>query len=741
MWSHQPQHTLPVPLRHLDRAATWLEIVCLLGHGLVVGKSTFWRQNFSPSTLSGSEGPESQMRRGHTEMQCELGSHSLVLPPKVEFDNTDDGRVQQCVRLGHPCDYSPRLSFKDETLKYVHKYEGKDAANRENWDPSVAHQASEDGQQYRHSSDDDSLPSFTSMGNDEEWEDKAARHRPGRFYVVLNASSFAEQQPNEDDPGEGSSRTQVTAGRQKRARSCHRQRRDSTESSKMGGLGFEEDRNVKIVRNFDEISRPSTQSSSRTVPPSPTVSLISCTEGMGTLTVTTASHPQSPSVGEEQQQRYEESLMTHYRQSVRRHVMLPNNGFAGSTRPEAVATWDDPFEHEASLSAPLRHAILALAALSLADQQRGLTAEAYRHYDQAIRLSSNIRSSEDLASNSSFIMHFLLLIYDIAAAEPGGSSFWSQHMSRVLQIAPIRRQQFEREPFPFILWRVGMIDICALLSNLSNGAFVEAMLTEDLLPNVDHEIFAADLNSQAQSTRQLQALNTNTLALHRTTMLLAAELGLLAREMRSTHSPLVGTAERMHRQGLRAETGIYQQRLAALRERFRQCWNTPFVAQMQRNGSPRLSSVSSTVTTIFEHSTALYHMCMIYSYTNMHATQLSESPSSIPNNAVMQGVDAILRLASTAMHREQMISQFLVFPTFIAGVAASTSPERRDLALHIIGQMEMESIGNNTKATRRLLEAVYEEQDASLARGVPAGQVDWITVMEDRSMQVVNFGL
>ena len=32
--------------------------------------------------------------------------------------------AQPCNRLGHPCDYSPRLSFKDETPRVVEKMQG-----------------------------------------------------------------------------------------------------------------------------------------------------------------------------------------------------------------------------------------------------------------------------------------------------------------------------------------------------------------------------------------------------------------------------------------------------------------------------------------------------------------------------------------------------------------------------------------------------------------------------------------
>ena len=126
---------------------------------------------------------------------------------------------------------------------------------------------------------------------------------------------------------------------------------------------------------------------------------------------------------------------------------------------------------------------------------------------------------------------------------------------------------------------------------------------------------------------------------------------------------------------------------------------------------------------------------MIYSYTSMYATQLAESRDTPP--IVSQSVSSILKLATEIVRdRGQLDSRFLVFPTFIAGFAATSGAEKHQ-ARHIIASMEQESIGNNTHATRKLLEAVYEAQEANGR----AQDVDWIEVMENRGLQVVSFGL
>ena len=43
--------------------------------------------------------------------------------------------LQQCARLGHECDYSPKLAFKDETTKVVDKYLGPEGSNE--WDRKI----------------------------------------------------------------------------------------------------------------------------------------------------------------------------------------------------------------------------------------------------------------------------------------------------------------------------------------------------------------------------------------------------------------------------------------------------------------------------------------------------------------------------------------------------------------------------------------------------------------------------
>ena len=61
-------------------------------------------------------------------------------------------------------------------------------------------------------------------------------------------------------------------------------------------------------------------------------------------------------------------------------------------------------------------------------------------------------------------------------------------------------------------------------------------------------------------------------------------------------------------------------------------------------------------------------------------------------------------------------------------------PQERHEALNLMGRMEMESIGRNTRATRELLEGVYKKQDEGQGT---TGQVDWVSMLGERGLQLI----
>ena len=123
----------------------------------------------------------------------------------------------------------------------------------------------------------------------------------------------------------------------------------------------------------------------------------------------------------------------------------------------------------------------------------------------------------------------------------------------------------------------------------------------------------------------------------------------------------------------------------------------------------------------------------------MWPSQRIES-DSVNGNDVSQCSSEIIALASDIIHRGQLEYRFIVFPLFIAGFATTRAVERTR-ALELITILEQESIGNNTRATRRLLQTVYSRQDARSKVVGHCLDVDWIEIMHDTGAQVVSFGL
>ena len=110
------------------------------------------------------------------------------------------------------------------------------------------------------------------------------------------------------------------------------------------------------------------------------------------------------------------------------------------------------------------------------------------------------------------------------------------------------------------------------------------------------------------------------------------------------------------------------------------------------------------------------------------------------DNEVARCVLEILALSERVIHRRQFEYRFIVFPLFMAGFAAVVPGEKRR-AEEIMITMEHEGVGNNTRATRELLQAVYERQRETSMNMRRILNVDWIEVMHERGLQVVHFGL
>ena len=159
----------------------------------------------------------------------------------------------------------------------------------------------------------------------------------------------------------------------------------------------------------------------------------------------------------------------------------------------------------------------------------------------------------------------------IAAGEPLRLSLWPQHIEQLLRITLLRREIYGHEPYSFIVWWLASIDTHVVLSGAGNGVFVEAMLRHNILPsgmdpqNIYHTYHYNSPSCGLASPKRCEAL-PSALAFHRRITILAAELGLLARDLR---------AEEKQNPNDRSTATVKsrQERISVLQDTLRRAWN------------------------------------------------------------------------------------------------------------------------------------------------------------------------
>ena len=198
--------------------------------------------------------------------------------------------------------------------------------------------------------------------------------------------------------------------------------------------------------------------------------------------------------------------------------------------------------------------------------------DALQHYQKALpSLQSSLRSEQDLTSDGVFLTHFILLLYEIAAGEPRGLSLWSQHVDQLLRICLLRHKLYGHEPYSFIVWWVASIDTHVVLSGMGNGDFVETMLRNNMLPSgrdpqQPYETIRSNSPSRNLSPPRDSEPFPSALSFHRRLSVLAAEMGLLARDLRAEeaanpHDRSPATIQSRH------------ERIGRLQDTLRRTWN------------------------------------------------------------------------------------------------------------------------------------------------------------------------
>ena len=133
---------------------------------------------------------------------------------------------------------------------------------------------------------------------------------------------------------------------------------------------------------------------------------------------------------------------------------------------------------------------------------------------------------------------------------------------------------------------------------------------------------------------------------------------------------------------------------------------------------------------------ALYHATLLYSYTSMWPHQrLEMDAESIAETS--QSVSEILHLAREIIANGCNERKFMVFPLFMAGVA-TRNPSDQQLVKRLLEGFESNSIGGAMPATRQILEIVYQKQREATVQGGNPVMVDWIDMIAERGLQLID---
>ena len=156
---------------------------------------------------------------------------------------------------------------------------------------------------------------------------------------------------------------------------------------------------------------------------------------------------------------------------------------------------------------------------------------------------------------------------------------------------------YGHEPYSFIVWWVASIDTHAVLSGMGNGEFIETMLRNNMLPSgmdPQNPYHTYDYNSPYHglaSPSGHEAL-PSALAFHRRISILAAELGLLARDIRAEEKQ--NPNDRSH-----AAIQSRQERIGVLQDTLRRTWNVQMPVSVASGYCNQILPVGARG--IFEH--------------------------------------------------------------------------------------------------------------------------------------------
>ncbi|KAL9603352.1 MAG: hypothetical protein Q9219_001214 [cf. Caloplaca sp. 3 TL-2023] len=630
----------------------------------------------------------------------------------------------------------------------------------------------------------DFLPAFSTLTNDEDREKKAEFRPPGSYNVIVTPSSLAgldEYRAAQDDD-----KPPTTAG----SKSSKASFADlPTLDSEANVITFR-DPDTVMLRVFEDnskkLSSPSSPSSRFALSSASTIASPSSGhyfQRTDTFILPSHNTPPPPTFEIKPKDNRDWPLICHYRNILSRHLFQVHRGSITPPLAPGAFFTQELFERTVATFPPLYHALMALCALGISHRSGIQNLDSLQHYQQALPcLQKTLRSPDDLSSDGALLTHFVLLLYEIAAAAPRGSNLWSQHLNQLLRIFVLRSEMYETEPYSFLLWWICNIDTHALICGTSDGDLVESMLQYNMFPTADNII---QLNGSGECydplTEEAHAMPA-VLEFNRKIEILTCRLGLLRRNLQREAAVFA-------RQGIKmTKTDLLdrQRRVADIQALLRRTWNDqmpPYIAVGIQNGT-----LPTRARGIFDNSYVLYRACIIYSHTSMypsqrplplsphfpshhphHLTPTTATPTTIADAELHLSATEILHLTRSIISSGHHELRFAVFPLFMAGyvlpshssssssssssggggggvggVGGAGGGTEKAMALQLMEGMEVESIGRNTRATRELLEEVLRRRRVGgpvgfgVGGGGGNGEVaDWIAVLGERGLQLI----
>ncbi|KAE8350171.1 hypothetical protein BDV28DRAFT_45929 [Aspergillus coremiiformis] len=649
---------------------------------------------------------------------------------KVKCDERHP-RCNQCTRLGHDCDYRPRLSFRDDTHRIIQRMSAVETVGNVVWDReisfiflliqyqprmcsptyffSIARMFGDLKPPAANFGIPDQLPSFAALTSDEERERKAQSSIPGTYTVIVIPESFSHLPKLVAERIEESYRnsSSLLDGGQSRQTDKHPELNDP---------------NVVILKTFPDARR---YLCSGRRDSTPTLESESRDSSLCTISISSAV-PNTLDDGNAQEETkltgYEATLLDHFRNAVWPRL-VPRGIWLGSTNGHELSI--EVFEQEAAIFPPLLQAIMAISALSLIRQGNKLDMSAMSHYRQGFPLPQyDIRHSKNHLSDGLFFTQFFLLIYEIMAAKSNEPNSWSHHISRLLEITSLRQSAFGIERYPCIIWWTCNIDLYALFSGAGTGYYVKTVIENDLLPGPESVLPSVGSDDPGVLDSHEHNSLTFMLRLYKDMFILAVRLGLTIAEAKKQDATYPYLPVSLQQQG------------AELYGEFKGLWGSADVHFWTENQT----KLPQQLQDILEQVYLLFHTSLLLYFTSMWPGQgigFEESPEEKAHQhttAVLQHVEArILKIQESPRH-------FLIFPLFLAGVAAGSS-DLKVKAWELLSSLEESEIGYNASTTCSMLQQVYERQmQQSRNGGGPFLWVDWVELLVERGFQLVSFG-